>query len=308
MKKHLKQTVIKSITKIKSEDSYDLEIKDNHNFFANDILVHNCRGITIIDDKGQVTMWSRGGKVIETMSKITDEVKSLGLKSWVLDGEICLINPDGSDNFSGIMSEVHKKNHICLNPRYKIFDMIHLDDFTNGYSTVKLSTRLTYLRVNILKDRRYSTLELLDQELVKNEEDFTNWAKTVADNKWEGFMLRKDVGYEGKRSKNLLKVKTFLDAEYVVKSVEFGDHRIIKDGKEVVERMLANFIIEHKGHEVSVGSGFTHEQRRYYVAHPFELIGKTVTVKYFEESTDKHGKLSLRFPTLTYIYPGKRTT
>ena len=27
-------------------------------------------------------------------------------------------------------------------------------------------------------------------------------------------MLRKDIGYEGKRSKNLLKVKKFHDAEY----------------------------------------------------------------------------------------------
>ena len=27
-------------------------------------------------------------------------------------------------------------------------------------------------------------------------------------------MLRKDVSYEGKRSKNLLKVKKFFDAEY----------------------------------------------------------------------------------------------
>ena len=33
---------------------------------------------------------------------------------------------------------------------------------------------------------------------------------------WEGFMLRKNVGYEGKRSKNLVKVKKFHDAEYEV--------------------------------------------------------------------------------------------
>ena len=29
-------------------------------------------------------------------------------------------------------------------------------------------------------------------------------------NGWEGFMVRKDVGYEGKRSKNLLKIKKVL--------------------------------------------------------------------------------------------------
>ena len=38
----------------------------------------------------------------------------------------------------------------------------------------------------------------------------------ASDNKWEGFMVRKDVAYEGKRSKNLQKVKKFYDAEYEV--------------------------------------------------------------------------------------------
>jgi DNA polymerase III subunit alpha len=37
---------IKTIRKINAEDVYDLEIEDNHNFFANGILVHNCvRGL-----------------------------------------------------------------------------------------------------------------------------------------------------------------------------------------------------------------------------------------------------------------------
>ena len=31
-----------SIKKIKNEDVYDIKTYKNHNFFANDILVHNC--------------------------------------------------------------------------------------------------------------------------------------------------------------------------------------------------------------------------------------------------------------------------
>ena len=129
----------------------------------------------------------------------------------------------------------------------------------------------------------------------------------VSDNDWEGFMLRKDCEYEGKRSKNLLKVKTFEDAEYVVKDVEYDNHRIIENGKEIVERMLANVIIEHKGHKVSVGSGFSHSQRRYYYKHPSHLIGKIITVAFFEESVEKNGKLSLRFPTIKCIHGQERT-
>ena len=266
-----------------------------------------CRCITIIDAKGNVSCWSRGGKQFEPLGLVEAEIKSLNLKNTVLDGEICLINDDGTDSFQGLMSEIRKEDHTIKNPRYKMFDCLEYADFLAGTSKSILSERLNGLTL-ILKGKKFKTLEMLKQEIVKTEKDFARWAKEVTDNKWEGFMVRNDVGYEGKRSKNLLKVKTFSDAEYVVKDVEFDNHRIIKGGKEIVERMLANVIIEHKGCPVSVGSGFSHEQRRHYFAHPKQLIGKTITVKYIEETIDKNGKFSLRFPTLVYIYEKGRNT
>ena len=44
-------------------------------------------------------------------------------------------------------------------------------------------------------------------------------------------MLRKDVSYEGKRTKNLLKVKKFYDAEYTVVDFDNDDHEVVRDGK-----------------------------------------------------------------------------
>lgn len=38
----IKKTKIKRINIISNEDVYDITVKDNHNFFANDLLVHNC--------------------------------------------------------------------------------------------------------------------------------------------------------------------------------------------------------------------------------------------------------------------------
>ena len=43
-------------------------------------------------------------------------------------------------------------------------------------------------------------------------------------------MVRKNVGYEGKRTQNLLKVKKFHDAEYQVIDLDFEDHRVIREG------------------------------------------------------------------------------
>lgn len=40
--KNIKRTKIKSINLIPNEDVYDIKVSDNHNFFANNLLVHNC--------------------------------------------------------------------------------------------------------------------------------------------------------------------------------------------------------------------------------------------------------------------------
>ena len=119
-------------------------------------------------------------------------------------------------------------------------------------------------------------------------------------------MLRKNAGYEGKRSKSLLKCKKFFDNEYEVLDVEFDSHRVIRDGKEIVMEMLANVIIEHKGYKVSVGSGWNQEQRIRYHANPETLIGKTINVQYFEETKNQQGELSLRFPTVKHVYENGR--
>ena len=119
-------------------------------------------------------------------------------------------------------------------------------------------------------------------------------------------MLRKDVSYEGKRTKNLVKVKKFFDAEYDVDDLIY-DHRVIVDGKEVEEMMLKNVVVEHKGSRVQVGSGFSHEQKRFYFKNPDKILGKQITVQYFEETTNQHGEHSLRFPVIKAVYETERT-
>jgi DNA ligase-1 len=125
---------------------------------------------------------------------------------------------------------------------------------------------------------------------------------------WEGLILRKNASYKGKRSKDILKVKKFYDDEYVIKSVTMGPFRYIDSdtGLEVEKELLSRVSIEHKGHDVGVGSGFSLAQRKHYHANPNELIGKTVTVTYFEESQDENGNPSLRFPTIKHIYEDGR--
>ena len=82
---------------------------------------------------------------------------------------------------------------------------------------------------------------------------------------------------------------------------------MIENGREITKDVLSNVVIAHKGNEVSVGSGFTIEEREYFAAHPEEIVGKIITVKYFQETINQSGKYSLRFPTVKALHGNART-
>ena len=82
--------------------------------------------------------------------------------------------------------------------------------------------------------------------------------------------------------------------------------RWTENGKQIEKECLSNITIEHKGNRVSVGSGFNKEQREYYLNRHNELIGKTITVQYFEETQNQNGGYSLRFPVVKHIYQNGR--
>jgi len=121
-------------------------------------------------------------------------------------------------------------------------------------------------------------------------------------------MLRKNTTYKGKRSNDILKCKKFIDDEYIVKDIETGPFRIIDKGTglETEIMTMTNVIIEHKGNPVSVGSGFSIGDRQVYFNDPSKILGKEITVQYFEESQDKTGKFSLRFPVCKTVYENGR--
>jgi ATP-dependent DNA ligase len=136
-----------------------------------------------------------------------------------------------------------------------------------------------------------SCLTILDQKLIKTQDDFQQLIQESTDKGWEGLMLRADKPYKGKRSKDLLKYKAFSDAEYEVVDTEMGPFRYIKDGKECEETMLSSVIISHKDNLVGVGSGFSVEQRQEFYKDPKKILGKIIQVQYFEE-TKNHIKFS----------------
>ena len=280
---------------------------DTQTWFASHKL-DGVRCLTIVDENGTCNFFSRTGKTFDTLDVLRQEIESLNLCNMVFDGEVCIVDDNGVEDFQGIMKEIKRKDHTIQNPKYKVFDYLMLEEFDKQVSERSLSDRLTcFNMVYNFNGNHLKCIDDLEQWKVKSEEHFQELAELATKNNWEGLILRKDCKYKGKRSNDLLKVKKFFDEEYVVKSIETSTHRIIVDGLEVEEEMLSNVVIEHKGCNVGVGSGFDQSERRKYFNNPELIIGKTITVQYFEETLNQDGCHSLRFPVVKHIYENGRS-
>jgi len=260
----------------------------------------------IMEENGQPVFYSRQGRRYETLGVLAKAITRIpDWSSFVFDGEICLVDAEGNEDFASVMKEIRKKDHVIKSPRFKVFDVLTKKEFIEGQGTAAFSERIE--RLQQMKELAKSSnvanyFDVIDQIKITDQQHLLELAATATASGWEGLILRKDVPYKGKRSNDMLKVKNFHDAEYEITGVETGPFRYIVNGRETVEEMLTAVHIEHKGYKVSVGSGFTIDQRRYYFANPNDLIGKTIKVKYFEETQNKQGGISLRFPTIQYIY------
>lgn len=258
-----------------------------------------CRCICIIDGEGEPKFFSRSGKEFLTLDNLKPELRALNLSNMVFDGEICMLDENGDEDFQNIIKEIKRKDHTIVNPFFWMFDLLTLKEFQDKTSLTTFNERITNL-YNIVEDT-HQFIGVLDQ-LDCDDEVFSRMMDMSKEGGWEGLMLRKNTTYKGKRSDEILKVKQMHDDEYIVVDLENDIHRVIIEGAEVEELMLKNVIIEHKGNRVRVGSGFSHEQRRHFFENPNEILGKQITVQYFEESQSKSGEYSLRFPVIKAVY------
>ncbi|KAG0002004.1 hypothetical protein BGZ79_003751 [Entomortierella chlamydospora] len=209
-----------------------------------------------------------------------------------------------------------------LAPMYCVFDCLTDTEFKDRKGTRPFSTRIQGV-VNALASKgtggdnamasHASMIKVLKQTKIESVAQLEKMIDKSAELEWEGLILRKDIGYEGKRSRSMLKIKKFHDAEFTVQDAMIGSMRVPLGGQYVErDNVLTNVVILHHGNKVRVGSGFSMEDRVRFGKDPSLIIGKTITVKYFEESqtmANADGGIkgaqavwSLRFPTVKAIY------
>lgn len=245
---------------------------------------------------------SRSGVPYEGLDHIIKEISWAHNSGLVLDGELTLgDNGSLSDNeafriAAGILnSDDVNKTSIS----FTIFDAIPVKDFERYDPVVQYSVRRSildeldrellgseYVRVlpSLYCGTDQSQIDILLDQMVKEDK--------------EGLMANLDVPYHRTRHRGILKIKRFYTMDLPILRCEEGSGRL--DGT------LGAFVLEYKGNEVRVGSGFTDEQRTKYWGRKDSIAGEICEVKYKEISYDKNtGLESLQFPVFVRVRDDK---
>ena len=282
------------------------------------------RSLCIVDN-GNATFYTRKGLTINGLDVQEKEVEDLvkfGFQedSYVLDGELLLDNVDdleSKDLFRAtskiLRSDTADKTGILFN----VFDALPLSEFLEGKSTQTFKERKTRLGnayYRLYPMETYSDLDELKSlkthiRYVDNiYEAACEDVATVLHNLrneyvkplgWEGLMINLANGlYVTKRTSDLLKVKDFYEADVLVKDVFEGTGKYAGT--------LGGVIIDYKGYDIRVGSGFSDDERDHYWTNEDEIVGKIIAVQYFEETNNQNDdSISLRFPTFKGIRTDK---
>lgn len=261
--------------------------------------IDGVRVLAIIDGDGVCKCFSSCGHHFPALEPLEIEIEKINVKNMVLDGEISIMSKNGSDKFNETVGQVRRKSKKMENYHYYVFDILTLSEFQQRTSDTIFSERQKRFK----KFSKLKNVSLVKQ-MKMTDHTIVEMKKKAQNLKWEGLMLRKDDKYKGNRSSDILKIKKFKDKEFIIIGFSKSSMKILDHitGKIKTVPILKNIQIKFKGNIVHVGSGFTQAQRIYYSKNPKQLLGKKVTVKYFEESRNRNDGKSLRFPVVKKIW------
>ena len=224
-------------------------------------------------------MFSRNGKAIISAPHIFDSLKPLFKTNpdLIFDGE--LYADKFANDFNKIVSLVKKTKPTDAdlkeskkNIEYHIYDLPSSD---------KNFVHRAY-DLGILFETRselHPHCKLVDTRKVEDENSVMEQYELLVDAGYEGQILRLDKKYENKRSKSLLKHKSFIDEEYTILDIVEGEgNRTGTAGYMVFET--------ENGDRFKSNVKGTWEETAEMLKNKKKLIGKQATIKYFNLTPD----------------------
>ena len=281
-------------------DSYwKKQSKVKHKDFKITKKLDGHRLVMIKDHNGNIEFRTRQGKPMEDLVDIERECQNLP-DGIVLDGELIAVNRDNlhSKDLYALTTKLCRKKGIKRDLEFNVFDYIPYDDFVNGHSDIKCSKRKEIVHNLIEMDCGNWVIEV---PVLYSGDDASMVEKLldeITEAGGEGVMVNlSDAPYDCKRTSNILKVKKFNEADVRVLDLLEGT------GKNKGRLGSITIQFEHEGElwTCDCGSGFYEDELDLYWKNKDLLLGKIVTIKYFEVTKDsKTGKYGLRFPTWTH--------
>lgn len=248
-------------------------------------------------ENGRIIHKSRQGKVVEGLNQINQALNELELDGYFIDGELIRINHDNipsDENFRLTTTVVNSKSDNKEGLEFVVFDMTPIEDYHRGKCDMTYIERLKLMEEKIGNGNEFIRL-VPKYGITKDVDEIYDKLNEVVNRQLEGLMLNTLNGkYEfGKRPKSIMKVKKFQDGDVLVTDVIEGDGRLVG----TLGKIEVQFKYKDKIYTNYVGSGFSDSERSYYWEHKDELIGRIITISYFEISTNKQGEYGFRFPT-----------
>lgn len=225
-------------------------------------------------DGEEVIFLSRGGKPFETLSFIAkDVIAFLGGKPGMLDGELC------GDNFNETVSGVKRdvENDLTRKVTYTIYDHLTFDEWNIKQCDRKRTERVETMKSMYERSGKLQHLDLIEIYIVHSKEEAQAKFNEFRARGLEG-AIRKDFDnmYEFKRSRTISKMKPSETMDLEIIGFEEGSGKYVG--------MLGALVVDYKGIDCRIGTGFKDKDREYLWNNKELVLGQLCECTFMEET------------------------
>lgn len=244
---------------------------------------------------------SRQAQKFEGLDHIVKDIEEIIGTDYAVDGELIRKNVDGltdGQNFRETISILNSDGNDKSLIKFVVFDIVPVDEFEKDACTEKYSVRkarLLELADNLEQwedfELRPANIEVVPMVYEGTDvNEIQKWLDYAVEHDWEGLVVNRQVPYRRTRHNGCLKVKRFYTVDLRITAIEEGQNRLAGT--------MGALVVDYKGNELRIGSGFDDATRTAVWVNPDNYIGKIVECKYKEVTMDKKtGLESLQFPT-----------